>query len=55
MPYRSMEKTHPDKIKDIEDKNPENKQPQSVQSNAYNMSAIIAEKKQEKEQAEKEK
>jgi hypothetical protein len=43
-----MKKTDPDKIKDIEDNNPENKQVQSIQSNAYNESAIIAEEKQEK-------
>jgi len=43
-----MEKTAPDKMKDIEDKNPENRQVQSVETNAYNESAIIAEEKQEK-------
>lgn len=48
MPYRSMEKTNPDKMKDIEDKNPENKQVQSIESNAYNESAVIAEKEHEK-------
>jgi hypothetical protein len=40
MSKRSMAITHPDKMKDIEDKNPENKQPQSIQSNAYNESAV---------------
>lgn len=53
MPYRSMEKTNADKIKDIEDKNPENRQVQSVESNAYNESAVIAEEKQEKVHKEK--
>ncbi len=32
MTYRSMAKTAPDKIKDIDEKNPENKQVQSIQS-----------------------
>lgn len=40
MSKRSMAKTCPDKIKDIEDKNPENKDPQSIQTNAYNESAV---------------
>ena len=40
MSKRSMAITHPDKIKIIEDKNPENKDPQSVQTNAYNESAV---------------
>jgi hypothetical protein len=53
MSYRSMKKTNPDKIKNIEDTNPENRQVQSVQSNAFNESAIVAEKKQEKEDQEK--
>ncbi len=32
MTYRSMAKTAPDKTKDIEQKNPENNQTQSIQS-----------------------
>lgn len=39
MTYRSMEKTHPDKMKTIDEKNPENKDPQSILSNQYNKSA----------------
>lgn len=53
MAYRSMKKTNPDKIKNIEDSNPENRQVQSVLTNAYNESAIVAEKKWEKEEKEK--
>lgn len=32
MTYRSMSKTDPDKIQDIDQKNPENTQAQSIQS-----------------------
>lgn len=40
MAYRSMKKTDSDKMKTIDEKNPENKQVQSVLSNAYNESAV---------------
>lgn len=40
MSKRSMAKTSPEKIKDIDEKNPENKKAQSVLSNAYNESAV---------------
>ena len=35
MSKRSMAATAPDKMKDIDDKNPENKDPQSVQEKNY--------------------
>ena len=35
MAYRSMAKTSPDKIKDYDDMNPENKQAQSILSPAF--------------------
>jgi hypothetical protein len=34
-----MEKTHPDKMKDIDQNNPENNDTQSILSNQYNQSA----------------
>lgn len=40
MSKRSMVKTNPDYMKDIDNKNPENKQSQSIQSNAYNETAL---------------
>ncbi len=40
MTYRSMEKTNPDKIKDIDEKNPENKQTQSILGTAYDKSPL---------------
>lgn len=39
MSYRSMKKTDSDKMKTIDEKNPENKQVQSILSNQYNKSA----------------
>jgi hypothetical protein len=50
-----MKKTASDKIKDIEESNPENRDVQSIERNAYNESAIIAELKQEKAEKEKQK
>ena len=41
MSKRSMAKTSPEKIKIIDDKNPENKDPQSIESNVLNESAFI--------------
>ncbi|WP_163191597.1 hypothetical protein [Clostridium thermarum] len=38
MTYRSMEKTNPDKMKDIDQNNPENNDTQSILSNQYNQS-----------------
>lgn len=38
MPYRSMQKTNSDIMKTIDEKNPENKEAQSVLSNQYNKS-----------------
>jgi len=35
MSKRSMAKTDPNKMKDIDDKNPENKKPQSIEEPAY--------------------
>ena len=40
MSKRSMAITSPEKMKDIDEKNPENKQAQSIQTNAYNESAV---------------
>lgn len=40
MPYRSMQKTNQDKMKDIDDANPENNQTQSILSPAFNNSAV---------------
>lgn len=40
MSKRSMAATTPDKMKDIDDKNPENKKPQSIQEQSYLDSAI---------------
>lgn len=40
MSKRSMVRTSPDKMEDIEQKNPENKDPQSVQTNSINSSAV---------------
>ena len=40
MSKRSTAATTPDKIKDIDDKNPENKKPQSVQEQSYLDSAV---------------
>ena len=40
MSKRSTIKTNPDIMKDIDNKNPENKDVQSIQSNAYNESAM---------------
>lgn len=40
MSKRSMAKTSPEKVKVFDDKNPENKDPQSVQTNALNESAF---------------
>ena len=40
MSKRSMAATTPDKMKDIDDKNPENKKPQSVQEENYLDSAV---------------
>lgn len=40
MPKRSMAKTSPEKIKIIDDKNPENKDPQSVETNVLNESSF---------------
>ena len=40
MSKRSMVATTPDKMKDIDDKNPENKKPQSVQEQSYLDSAV---------------
>ncbi len=39
MAKRSMAKTSPEKIKIYDDKNPENKMPQSVETNELNESA----------------
>lgn len=44
MSKRSMIKTSPDKIKDIDEKNPENKLSQSVQTNEANVSNLIRNK-----------
>jgi len=40
MSIRSMKKTDQGKMRKIEAKNPENKDPQSVLTNAYNESAV---------------
>ena len=40
MSKRSMAATAPDKMKDIDDKNPENKKPQSIQDQSYLHSAV---------------
>lgn len=49
MSKRSMVATTPDKMKDIDDKNPENKKPRSAQEQSYLDSAI----KHNKDDAEK--
>ena len=40
MSKRSMKKTDQAKMRKIDEKNPENKDPQSVLTNAYNDSAV---------------
>ena len=40
MSIRSMKKTDQGKMRKIEEKNPENKDPQSILTNAYNKSAV---------------
>lgn len=48
MTYRSMEKTNADKMKNIEQSNPENNQPQSIFGSVYNKSPLdYAEKNNE--------